>query len=195
MVQAGPNPIEVYEGATQMMQPIMAGVSSGQLSSSTPCTEWNVQQLIQHNLKVSQWVNSILTGGGGVNPMDVSGELPSEGAAAAFEAITNGVLATAKSLDLEQVMETPFGPMTVGQLLIVPSGDIVVHKWDLAKATNQDTSLDSGLAEVCLPGPFAGRLWRPGPRTLRPRGERARERQHPGQAVGFHRPPTVGQGA
>lgn len=149
MVQAGPNPIEVYEGATQMMQPIMAGVSSGQLSSSTPCTEWNVQQLIQHNLKVSQWVNSILTGGGGVNPMDVSGELPSEGAAAAFEAITNGVLTTAKSLDLEQVMETPFGPMTVGQLLIVPSGDIVVHKWDLAKATNQDTSLDSGLAEVC----------------------------------------------
>ena len=150
MTQSGPNPIEVYEGAAQMMRPIMAGVASSQLSSSTPCTEWNVQQLIQHNLKVSQWVHNLLTGTGSVNPMDVSGELPREGAAAAFEAIANGLLATAKSMDLEEVVEGPFGPMTVGQLLIVPSGDIVVHKWDLAKATDQDTSLDSGLAEVCF---------------------------------------------
>jgi uncharacterized protein (TIGR03086 family) len=150
MTQSAPNPIEVYEGAAQMMQPIMAGVASSQLTSSTPCTEWNVQQLIQHNLKVSQWAHGILTGASSVNPMDVSGELPREGAAAAFEAIANGLLATAKSRDLEEVVEGPFGPMTVGQLLIVPSGDIVVHKWDLAKATDQDTSLDSGLAEVCF---------------------------------------------
>ena len=28
--------------------------------------------------------------------------------------------------------------------------DITIHKWDLAKGTNQDTSIDSGLAEVCF---------------------------------------------
>ena len=30
-----------------------------------------------------------------------------------------------------------------------PTLDITVHKWDLAKGTNQDTSIDSGLAQVC----------------------------------------------
>jgi uncharacterized protein (TIGR03086 family) len=149
MAQTSPNPIEVYEGASQMMLPIMAGVSDDQLASSTPCTQWTVQQLIQHNLKVSQWASGILTGGSDVNAMDVSGELPNEGAAAAFESITRSLLAAAKSMDLEQVLDTPFGPLTVGQMLLVPSGDIVVHKWDLAQATNQDTSLDSSLAEVC----------------------------------------------
>ena len=33
---------------------------------------------------------------------------------------------------------------------MLPVGDIVLHKWDLAKATNQSTSLDSGLAEACF---------------------------------------------
>lgn len=30
-----------------------------------------------------------------------------------------------------------------------PFADLMLHKWDLAKATNQDTSLDSSLAEAC----------------------------------------------
>ena len=29
-----------------------------------------------------------------------------------------------------------------------PFLDIVIHKWDLAKGTDQDTSIDSSLAEV-----------------------------------------------
>ena len=149
MAQQGPNPVEVYEGVVQMMRPIMAGVKADQLNDSTPCSEWNVQALINHNIKVSQFFNSILTGAGGVNPMEVNVPLPSEGTEAAFEAATNGLLTTAKATDLEKVVEAPFGSMPAGQLIMIPFGDMLIHKWDLAKATNQDTSLDSRLAEVC----------------------------------------------
>ena len=149
MSQQGPNPIEAYEATVQLMQPIIAGVKADQLNTSTPCTEWTVQALINHNIKVSQFFNSILTGTGGVNPMEVNVPLPAEGAAAAFEAATSGLLATAKATDLEKVVEAPFGSMPAGQLLMIPFGDMLIHKWDLAKATGQDTSLDSGLAEVC----------------------------------------------
>ena len=149
MAQQGPNPIEVYEATVQLMQPIIAGVRADQLNASTPCTEWNVQALINHNIKVSQFFNSILTGADGVNPMEVNVPLPSEGAAAAFEAATSGLLTTAKATDLEKVVEAPFGSMPAGQLLMIPFGDMLIHKWDLAKATEQNTSLDSGLAEVC----------------------------------------------
>ena len=44
---------------------------------------------------------------------------------------------------------SPFGPLPLGQIVLFPTLDITVHKWDLAKGTNQDTSIDSGLAEVC----------------------------------------------
>ena len=150
MAQQGPNPVEAYEATVQSMQSIISGVKADQLNASTPCTEWNVQALINHNIKVSQFFNSILTGTGGVNPMEVNVPLPPEGAAAAFEAATSGLLTTAKATDLEKVVEAPFGSMPAGQLLMIPFADMLIHKWDLSNATGQDTSLDSGLAEVCL---------------------------------------------
>ena len=149
MARQGPNPIEVYESTVQSMMPIVAGVSADQLNASTPCTEWNVQALIIHNIKVSQFFNDILTGAGGVNPMEVNVSLPSEGAPAAFEAATSSLLATAKATDLEKVVEAPFGSMPAGQILMIPFADMLIHRWDLAKATGQDTSLDSGLADAC----------------------------------------------
>jgi len=52
------------------------------------------------------------------------------------------VLATLKELDLEKIVETPFGEMPGGQFIMVPITDMVVHAWDLAKATGQNSTLD-----------------------------------------------------
>ncbi len=158
MSQQGPNPVEAYEATVQSMQSIISGVKADQLTTPTPCTDWNVQALINHNIQVSQFFNNILTGTA-LNSMEVNVPLPAEGAAAAFEAATSGLLATAKTTDLAKVVEAPFGSMPAGQLLMIPFADMLIHKWDLSNATGQDTSLDSGLAEVCyhvLEGLLAG---------------------------------------
>ena len=60
-----PTPIEVYEASVQQMLPIVAGVKTYQLSSPTPCNEWNVQALINHNLRVQASVNTVLIGAPG----------------------------------------------------------------------------------------------------------------------------------
>jgi uncharacterized protein (TIGR03086 family) len=150
--QKMPNPIEVYEGAVQLMLPTIIGVKANQLMSSTPCAIWNVRALLNHNIRVQGWTNSVLTGVGGdpSGMFAVDEPLPREGAEAALRANTKAVLATLKSMDLQKVVETPFGPMPAGNFIMFPMLDLVVHKWDLAKATNQSTSLDSGLAGVCF---------------------------------------------
>ena len=73
---------------------------------------------------------------------------PSEGAEAALISITDQVLANLKEIDLAAVVETPFGAMLGGQFIIVPITDIIVHSWDIAKAADQNTTLDAGLAEL-----------------------------------------------
>ncbi len=152
MAQAGmPNPIELYEGARDYMIPILGGIQASQLTGSTPCTEWNVQQLINHNLLVAEWVHNTFTGGEGVDPFAVDGDLPAEGAQAAFAAVTDQVLQAIKAPGmLEKVITTPFGEMPAGNFLMFPFGDILIHKWDLAKATNLDTVMDSSMADACL---------------------------------------------
>ena len=145
----GPNPIEVYEATVNALTSIVGGVTEAQLSSNTPCSEWTVQALINHNLGVQGFMNSVLSKATPASG-DVNGPLPPEGAEAAFKAITGTTLATLRSVNLEEPLETPFGTMPGGQLIMVGITDMIVHKWDLAKATGQDETIDSSLAEVGL---------------------------------------------
>ena len=83
-----------------------------------------------------------------VNPHEVSGPLPAEGALATFDAGVARVLELIKDPGfLDNQIGTPFVPMSRDHFLSISVEDLVIHKWDLAKATNQDTSLDAGLAE------------------------------------------------
>ncbi len=146
-----PNPILLYEGARDYMIPIIGGVQASQLTGATPCSEWNVKQLINHNLLVAEWVHQTFTGGEGADPFAVDGDLPAEGAQAAFATVTNKVLDAIKAPGmLEKVITTPFGEMPAGNFLMFPFGDILIHKWDLAQATNLDTAMDSSMADACF---------------------------------------------
>ena len=150
MAQQAPNVIELYERAVQLMLPTLAGVKADQLSASTPCTDWSVQNLITHNIKVADFVHGTIQGNNTTNPMEVGDALPSQGARDAFAAGTTKVLNLLKSTsDLNKVIETPFGQMPIANFVMFPTLDIVIHKWDLAKGTGQDTTLDAGLSEAC----------------------------------------------
>ena len=74
--------------------------------------------------------------------------IPVEGAGAAFKSITDTTLATLKSVNLEDIVETPFGEMPGGNFIMIPITDMIIHKWDLGKATGQDAAIDNALAEI-----------------------------------------------
>jgi len=150
MAQQMPNVIELYEASAQGFRRTLAGVRPNQMSNPTPCTLWNVQALINHNIKVAGFVEGVLTGNVTVNPMDVAGPLPPEGSVAALDAGVDRVLELIKARGaLEKVLNTPFGAMPTAHFMMNPFTDLLVHKWDLAKATGQSTTLDRGLVEVC----------------------------------------------
>jgi uncharacterized protein (TIGR03086 family) len=149
---SGPNPIEVYQGAAQGLTPVFGAVNSGQLTSSTPCAEWNVKNLMNHNINVQTFLYSSLTGGS-VTPGEmyqVDGDLPFQGAAAALKAITEQVIAAADGIDFSTVMATPFGEMPAGNFMMIPMLDMVVNHWDLASAIGHNNAIDAALAEICL---------------------------------------------
>ncbi len=142
------NPIEMYEAAAQGFRQRLSSVQSNQMGNTTPCTEWNVQALINHNIKVTGFIEGALQENVTVNPNDVSGPLPEGDALELLDAGIAKVIDVAKSSALDQRINTPFGEMTKGEFLINPTWDLLVHSWDLAKGTNQDTTLDSQLVEV-----------------------------------------------
>ena len=62
MTQQGPNVVELYEAAVQQMLPTLGAVTADQLTNATPCVEWNVQNVIIHNIKVADYVQGIIQG-------------------------------------------------------------------------------------------------------------------------------------
>ena len=153
MSQQMPNPIELYEAAHQVFRKTLEGVKENQMGNSTPCTEWTVQNLINHNIAVTGFAHGALTENITVNPMDIGelgAALPADGPVAALDAGVAKVLELVEqSGSAGQKITTPFGEMTRGEFLMAPFMDLLIHSWDLSKGTGQSTNLDTGLVDVC----------------------------------------------
>ena len=148
--QGMPDPIELYEGAMKQTRSYLVGTKASQLNDSTPCTEWNVQALIDHIVGASGMFYTALSGNSSAEQKPGSGNLES------FDAISAKVLEAARVPGtMEKNVPSPVGEMPGGQFLTFAFMDTLIHGWDLAKATGQNTQLNTNLAETCY-GIFGG---------------------------------------
>ncbi|MEE9284239.1 MAG: TIGR03086 family metal-binding protein [Dehalococcoidia bacterium] len=141
--QTMPNPVELYQAAVAQTRKFVAGVQREQMSASTPCAEWNVQQLLDHVTQTSGILVSALAGGKPAAASNLS-------ALEAYDAATSAAVQAAKTPGaLEKTVKGPMGEMPGGRLVGIIFSDNLIHGWDLAKATGQDTTLDPKLVDIC----------------------------------------------
>lgn len=147
---------------------IVTGTKPGQLTIPTPCTEWNVQALLNHIVGVTQvFAKAAATGavsGPPDNAVDVLGGDPWT----AYEQSAKTTLEAWRAPGLlERTFTLPFGDVPGSVALNVALTDNFVHGWDLAKATGQSIALDPAIAEVAygfvsqIPEPMRAGLFAP----------------------------------
>lgn len=111
-----------------------------QWEASTPCSDFNVQQLVEHTVGVQ---------GGMVAPM-VGAELP-EGAD--WPAVKSAVSAALSPESLDGILEgTPMGDVPKARMVAIAISDMTVHVWDLARALGVDDTLPEQLVQSCHEG-------------------------------------------
>ena len=125
----------------------LRAVRPDQWDSSTPCTEWNVRQLVNHMAQANVSYVRLLHGGTSAEFLrardaDALGSDP-------VGAYTRSVRACADAFvepgALERELDHPLGRMTARQALAVRTTDSTIHTWDLARAIGADDRLDAGL--------------------------------------------------
>jgi uncharacterized protein (TIGR03086 family) len=171
-----PDPLGLYRAATDRAVAVVEAVRSEQLSCSTPCSEWTVQQLIGHLVSGADYLLGAATG---------AEPVPSEGAPSSDYRMRVDRVLTALAVPgaMERVCVSPLGfDWRVVDAVAGTFMDVLIHTWDLARATGQDERLDAGLVEACaamfLPemprrGREAGIV---GPEVLLPEGASAQDR-------------------
>lgn len=137
-------PVELYLVASRQALAVVEGVRAEQLGDPTPCTEWPVQALVDHIVAGSEYLLAAMAG---TAPASVE----RAGAADYRARLARVEHAAADPEALARTCTSPLGfEWTAGEAFAGTFMDTLIHTWDLATATGQDTALDPQLVEVCV---------------------------------------------
>lgn len=144
---------QLYARAMLATQRIIDQVRPDRWHSPTPCTEWDARQVANHIIGENLWAGELFQGKtvaevGNALDGDLTGEDP---AAAYRESVEVARTAVEAPGAMEATCHLSFGDYSgadyAGQLFM----DLLIHGWDIAKGTGQDTRLDPELVARCLP--------------------------------------------
>ena len=131
---------------------VVKGVTPGQLGQATPCSEFEVSDLLGHLVGVANRIASI--GRGEIQPEELAtpAAVSPEAWSTLFDqAMSEALTAWRDDALLTRDLVLPFGTFPgplVAQIYLL---ELVVHSWDLAAATGQGSILDDDLAHGALP--------------------------------------------
>jgi uncharacterized protein (TIGR03086 family) len=143
--------VELHRQALAAVRPVVAGLGPDQLAGPTPCAGWDVRTLLNHLVSGNLWAAELAAGATIEEVGDrLDGDVVGTDPLAAWDA---SAAAADRAFSAPGAMEAPcavsYGPVPgevyAGHRFV----DVVVHGWDLAAATGQDTTLDPALVEAC----------------------------------------------
>ena len=138
---------DVHRRALAATGRIVNNIKPDQLQDDTPCDEYDVSGLLTHLISGNFWVAPLVEG---KTIAEVGDALdrdygPDEYDASAAEADQ----AFSSPGAMERPVAVSYGPVPgevyAGHRFL----DVLIHGWDLAKATGQDTTLDPELVDAC----------------------------------------------
>jgi len=141
---------DLHRQAVERFSAAVAGTAADAWSQPTPCAAWDVRTLVNHVVGENRWLAPLL---GGATIADVGdaldGDLLGDDPTAAWNASVTEALDAVATVDLERTVHLSFGDTPAEEYLWQVTTDVLVHAWDLARATGQDETLPGDLVNAC----------------------------------------------
>jgi uncharacterized protein (TIGR03086 family) len=143
---------EVHARALDGARRSVAGVSASQWGELSDCDPWTVRDLVNHIVTGNYWAAEL---GSGLTIEAVGDRLDGDVLGSdPLRAYDDSSLVAAAVFRAPGAMEAPcavsYGPVPGSVYCGHRFVDVLVHGWDVATSTGQDTTLDPELVEACL---------------------------------------------
>jgi uncharacterized protein (TIGR03086 family) len=133
--------VDRYQEAAVGFTARLDAVTDDQWDDPTPCTDWSVRELVDHVIEIQRQIPEGL----GVTVDD--GGTPQ----ATWNAVREAALAALREPGvMDRTMPGRSGEVPVEMALIPRLSDVLVHTWDLARATGGDERLSPDVAAIVL---------------------------------------------
>ncbi|HEX3211150.1 MAG TPA: TIGR03086 family metal-binding protein [Actinomycetota bacterium] len=141
----------LHRRAVEEFDARVRAVGDDQWELPTPCSDWNVRQLVNHLVYENRWTVPLMEGStiaavGDRYEGDLLGDDPK---AAWSESSTDAVRSVQADGALERVVDLSSGPTPAGEYVSQLFADHLIHAWDLARAVGADERLDPELVDAC----------------------------------------------
>jgi len=151
--------LAVLAGISSDFHRLCASIREEQWSLPTPCSEWNLGQLVDHVIGGNRFTIRILDGESADAAMAEtmrSFDVDHEPRAAALESITAQLLAFDEPGALERTCHHVAGELTGGDVLRIRLHEMIIHTWDITEAVSppariRDEFVDWSFAEIANP--------------------------------------------
>ncbi len=124
---------------------LIAGIDTHQWSAPTPCTEWDVRALVTH--VTTSMLNFAALVRGEPQPDGTADDQVDDPVAAYRSAAAAMRAAFGAPGALDRIYPSPIGPAPGSVLVHLRITELLVHGWDLARATGQPADLPADVAE------------------------------------------------
>lgn len=143
-------PVTAFTGIVDTVVQLVEAVAEDQWTAPTPCSDWNVQQLVDHLVTGQRVFTDVMaeqpTAQG---PEQSAGteSTPASLKAAVRESAGALAAAFARPGALERTVQAPIGEVPGVVALHLQTIEHLVHGWDLAQATGQKALFDDTAVE------------------------------------------------
>jgi uncharacterized protein (TIGR03086 family) len=143
---------EVHARSLAHARRSMAGIGDDQWELVSDCDDWTVRELVNHVVTGNYWAAEL---GSGLTIEQVGDRLDGDVLGTdPLRAYDDSSLVAAAVFRAPGAMERPcavsYGPVPGEVYCGHRFLDVLVHGWDVATSTGQDTTLDPDLVEACL---------------------------------------------
>jgi uncharacterized protein (TIGR03086 family) len=141
----------LHRRAVEEFDARVRAVGDDQWELPTPCSDWNVRQLVNHLVYENRWTVPLMGGSTIAEVGDrFEGDLLGDDPTAAWaESSTAAVRSVQADGALERVVDLSSGPTPAGEYVSQLFADHLIHAWDLARAVGADERLDPELVDAC----------------------------------------------
>ena len=142
---------DLYRRASDTFGANVHRVQPDQWDLPTPCTEWDVRTLVNHVVGENRWAVPLFGGGTIAEVGDrFDGDLLGADPVAMWDESAAEALSVVDEMGaMERTVHLSFGDFPGREYAMQLFADLLVHGWDLARATGQDGTLDPELVAAC----------------------------------------------
>jgi uncharacterized protein (TIGR03086 family) len=141
---------ELHRRACEQVTTRVERIAAGQWDLPTPCTEWNVRDLVGHLVSGTSWVGPLVEGRTIAEVGDrFDGDLLGDDPSGAWRRAAGAAVdACAADGAMHRLVHLSSGDVPAADYVAERILDLVMHAWDVARAIGADETLDPELVDV-----------------------------------------------